>query len=72
MDGGGPEPYVAHVVEHFGLGRLMWGSDWPVSLLAASYDQVLTVAPDAAGPISEGDRGKLMGRNAIDFNRPPF
>ena len=66
------KPYVAHMVEHFGLDRLMWGSDWPVSLLAASYEQVLTVALDAVGPISEGDRAKLMGRNAIDFYRPPL
>ncbi len=30
-------PYVAHVVECFGCERLMFGSDWPVVTLAASY-----------------------------------
>ena len=35
------EPYVKRVVGWFGAGRCMFGSDWPVSLLAAGYDQVL-------------------------------
>jgi L-fuconolactonase len=34
-------PYVATVVELFGAQRLMLGSDWPVSTLAASYSKVL-------------------------------
>jgi L-fuconolactonase len=33
------ERYLAHVVEHFGPERLIWGSDWPVCLLAARYAQ---------------------------------
>jgi L-fuconolactonase len=31
------EPYVAYVLEHFGLHKLMIGGDWPVSLLAGDY-----------------------------------
>ncbi len=34
-------PYVRTVVEIFGPDRLMWGSDWPVCLLAADYPRVL-------------------------------
>ncbi len=34
-------PYADHVMEHFGSERLMFGSDWPVSLLAAPYEEVL-------------------------------
>jgi L-fuconolactonase len=30
-------PYVSHVVERFGTGRVMYGSDWPVLTLAAGY-----------------------------------
>ena len=63
------KPYVAHVVEHFGLDRLMWGSDWPVCRLAASYERVLESAIDAVGPISEGEREKLVGANATRFYR---
>jgi L-fuconolactonase len=35
------EPYVSHILRVFGSERLMFGSDWPVCLLAGSYDQVL-------------------------------
>jgi L-fuconolactonase len=35
------EPYVRRVVQLFGDERCMWGSDWPISLLAASYDEIV-------------------------------
>jgi len=35
------EPYVSHILKIFGPERLMFGSDWPVWLLAGSYEQVL-------------------------------
>ncbi|HYH11246.1 MAG TPA: amidohydrolase family protein, partial [Thermomicrobiales bacterium] len=40
-------PYVRTVVEIFGHDRLMFGSDWPVCLLAASYDEVVAAARQA-------------------------
>lgn len=40
-------PYVRTVVEIFGHDRLMFGSDWPVCLLAASYDDVVRAAREA-------------------------
>lgn len=58
------KPYVAHVMDRFGIDRLMWGSDWPVCLLAASYEQVLDAAQGAIGPLSESDRARLLGGNA--------
>jgi L-fuconolactonase len=63
------KPYVSHVVELFGYSRLMWGSDWPACLPAATYDQVLQAALDAVGPIPDDDSARLMGRNATDFYR---
>ncbi|MEN9677266.1 MAG: hypothetical protein RIS76_3162, partial [Verrucomicrobiota bacterium] len=39
-------PYLDVVAEAFGPGRLMYGSDWPVCLLAASYADVLELAAD--------------------------
>jgi L-fuconolactonase len=63
------KPYVARVVELFGFDRLMWGSDWPVCLLAASYERALSSALEALGPISQEDRAKLLGRNAMEFYR---
>ena len=63
------KPYMSHIVERFGLDRLMWGSDWPVCLLASSYDGVLQAALEAVGPLSDKDRAKLFGRNAVEFYR---
>lgn len=63
------KPYVARVVELFGFDRLMWGSDWPVCLLAASYERVLSSTLEALGPISQDDMAKFLGRNAKEFYR---
>ncbi|MEU9052341.1 amidohydrolase family protein [Streptomyces sp. NPDC048384] len=43
-------PYADVVLEAFGPQRLMFGSDWPVSTLAAPYGQVLATAQDLTGP----------------------
>jgi L-fuconolactonase len=61
------KPYVKHILDVFGLDRLMFGSDWPVCLLAAKYDEVLAAALEAAGPLSAEDTARLLGGNAIDF-----
>ena len=63
------KPYVQYAVEQFGFDRVMWASDWPPSLMAASYDQTLSVALECVGPISNEDRAKLLGGNATDFYR---
>ncbi len=43
------EPYVNRVVGWFGPERCMFGSDWPVCLLAATYDQVLDAMQQIVG-----------------------
>lgn len=63
------KPYMAHVIEHFGFDRLMFGSDWPVCLLAGTYEQVFEATLAAAGSISDDDRAALMGGNATAFYR---
>ena len=63
------KPYVDHVVEQFGLDRLMWGSDWPVCLLAASYDRVFSAAMEAVGDLTPEQRTGLLSKNATDFYR---
>ena len=62
-------PYVPHVVERFGFGRFMWGSDWPVCLLASNYHDVRLAAINALGPMTAEDRDAVLGRNATDFYR---
>jgi L-fuconolactonase len=43
-------PYLDVLLASFGPGRLMFGSDWPVCLPAASYDEVLGLARDLVSP----------------------
>ena len=60
-------PYLDVVFEAFGPDRLMFGSDWPVCLLAASYEEVCNLVTGYAAPLPEGQREKLFGGNAVAF-----
>lgn len=60
-------PYVQRVLEWFGEGRLMFGSDWPVCLLAASYGEVMDALDGALGDLGERARAKIYGENAAAF-----
>ncbi len=53
--------------EAFGVNRLMFGSDWPVSLLAASYDQSANIVYRYFSEFSLDEQNKVWGGNAIDF-----
>ena len=44
----GVAPYAAHLFEHFGPERLVWGSDWPVLNLASDYETWLEIATSFA------------------------
>jgi L-fuconolactonase len=63
------KPYVARCLELFGEEKVMFGSDWPVSTLAASYGEVERALEVALGPISPATRGKIFGGNATRFYR---
>ncbi|HLT05939.1 MAG TPA: amidohydrolase family protein [Cyclobacteriaceae bacterium] len=60
-------PYLDTVVAAFGIDRLMFGSDWPVCLLAGGYEEVLQVVVDYFKAFSEDDRDKLFRSNAARF-----
>ena len=60
-------PYLAVVESAFGRHRLMWGSDWPVCLLASSYERWLAAAQEWAGGWSEAERDAFFGGNAARF-----
>ena len=62
-------PYVDKALELFGPERLMFGSDWPVCLLAASYEQVLEVLQTLLADLSEAERALIFGKNASQFYR---
>ncbi len=57
-------PYVDHLLDTFGTGRLIWGSDWPVCTLAASYDRWFEVTSRLLESLSEKERQAILGYNA--------
>ena len=62
-------PYVQTVKEVFGIDRLMWGSDWPVCLLAATYKEVMDAALFALGEVSPEEKNRFMFGSAAEFYR---
>ena len=62
-------PYVEFALESFGVDRLMFGSDYPVCLLAASYDRVLESFQEILTNLSAVDREKIFSKNAANFYR---
>lgn len=68
-DWGGDDfkPYLDVVFAAFGAGRLMYGSDWPVCLLAGNYEQVFGLVADYVGQLPPGDQAAFFGGNAAAF-----
>jgi L-fuconolactonase len=61
------EPYMDVVVESFGINRIMYGSDWPVCLVSASYKQVYDIVKEYFSGYSSSEQAKVFGENAIKF-----
>jgi len=60
-------PYLDVVFEAFGPGRLMFGSDWPVCLVAASHQRVVALVEGYAGHLAAAERDDLFGGCAVRF-----
>lgn len=60
-------PYMYLVLEAFGTERLMYGSDWPVCLVAGNYGEVKSVVNDFIKTLSTSEQQAIMGTNAIEF-----
>jgi len=61
-------PYVEHVVKCFGFERVMYGSDWPVCLLAGSYDRVVGALQAILEPqLNQQRETAVFGGNAAHF-----
>jgi L-fuconolactonase len=61
--------YVEYALELFGADRMMFGSDYPVCLLAASYDRVLGSFQELLKELGDDDRDKIFCKNAARFYR---
>lgn len=62
-------PFVETTVDIFGADRLMFGSDWPVCLLAGEYGVVKSALEEALPPLSNEERARVFGGTAIDVYR---
>jgi L-fuconolactonase len=59
--------YLDHVLNCFGTKRIVYGSDWPVCLVAASYEDQLGIVKDHYGQLSKTEQDDIFGLNAIKF-----
>ena len=55
------------IFSSFGIDRILYGSDWPVCLLASTYQEQLSIVQSYISTFSVIDKKKIMGSNAIDF-----
>ncbi|GEP93792.1 amidohydrolase family protein [Chitinophaga cymbidii] len=60
-------PYLEVALEAFGPDRLMFGSDWPVCLVAADYPQMKKIVTDFIGTLTPAEQARIMGGNAAAF-----
>ncbi len=58
-------PYLEAVLESFGPQRLMFGSDWPVCLLASGYMSWLDVVRIFISTLSREEQSLILGKNAL-------
>ena len=62
-------PFVDCALDSFGPDRMMFGSDYPVCLLAATYERVLDSFHEALKHLDDADRTKIFSENAKNFYR---
>jgi L-fuconolactonase len=61
------KPYLDVVTEAFGMQRLVYGSDWPVCLVAGSYKRMLGIVKEYYSAFSEEEQAAFFGGNAVSF-----
>lgn len=69
---GALQPYVDHALASFGVRRLLFGTDWPVCLLAGSYYEVVDAATTALIALSADEQAAVFGSNAISVYGLPM
>jgi len=62
-------PYMDIVINAFGTDRVMFGSDWPVCLVAASYEKMIAIVKEYFFRFTAKEQAAFFGSNAIEFYR---
>jgi L-fuconolactonase len=62
-------PFFEHACDVFSGQRLMFGGDWPISMLAGGYARVWDGLSPLFDELSESDREAMLGRTAAEFYR---
>lgn len=62
-------PVVADALDVFGPGRLMYGGDWPISVLAGGYASVWTAISGLIDELAPTERSRIFGETAAEFYR---
>ncbi len=60
-------PYLDVVVDAFGTNRIMYGSDWPVCLVAGGYEKMKSIVTDYFSGFSANEQHLFFGLNAMNF-----
>jgi L-fuconolactonase len=60
-------PYMDLVLTSFGSKRILFGSDWPVCLVAGSYKKVKELVTNFISKLSANEKTNIMGKNAINL-----
>lgn len=56
--------YLDIVLNEFGVDRLLYGSDWPVCLAAATYEEQLDIIESYFSEVTSSEKAKIFGKNA--------
>ena len=61
------EPYFDVILNEFGPARMLFGSDWPVCLIATDYSHVLALARHLVSPLTLSERRSIFGEAALHW-----
>jgi L-fuconolactonase len=61
------EPYMQLVLDSFGANRILFGSDWPVCLVAGNYTKTKELVTNFIAKLNSEEQAAIMGGNAIEF-----
>lgn len=61
------KPYLDTVFEAFGTNRVMFGSDWPVCMVAGGYSKMIKMVKSYTSKMTENEQQMFWGQNAVNF-----